>query len=223
MIYLKENFQWDYEIFIDRISRIYINICQDMEDFSEFLENKNSTGTEIQVEEDYGESHFDKELIESLTRLSENLENQVFYNTLVISIYSYFEFSLVEFCRLIDIYTDSEPNFEDIKGMGLKQARKYLAQIFDLRLEKFENYQRITDMRKFRNLVVHNNANLFKDLNKPLTAQPDYLFFQHHDKFDVTSSGYIFINDLKQIKKFLDISNKFIGEILNRTKPLITK
>lgn len=87
-----------------------------------------------------------------------------------------------------------------------------------MKLEKIKDYQKIAEMRKFRNVVVQNNANLFYNFNNTLNEQTNYEFFSKHNKFDLTSAGYKFINDLDSIKEYLEISRDFINSVLNHTK-----
>jgi hypothetical protein len=218
MVYLKDNIKDDFGIYINTVSHIFGDISDQVNEFAKKIEDRNNAEPEIEIEENYGESELDTKLGESLAKLSNNLENRFYFNTLIIYIYSFFDYSLVELCKLLDYYQIKEQNFKDAKGKGIKKMKNYIYSIFGIDISKFKKYHKITEIRKFRNLIIHNGANIIIDLNHPLEEQKDYNFFYQNPKFDVTSGGYIFISDFKYIKEYLEISESFVSEILEKVK-----
>lgn len=223
--YLKDDFSFDFGLFLSKISMINSKISSMIEKFSKTFEEVEEESTEdIEIIEDLGTVQIPDDLANVLFDLSENLKNQVFYNSVSISIYSFLEFSMIEYCRLIDNYIVGGKPFKEYRNQGLEKAKEYLKDNFEIDFGTIANWDDISKFQKIRNLIVHNDANIYKDYDNPLEEQPDYpVLSQMSESINITSSGTFFIKSFEYINTTLTQSEEMIESIISRTKDEVKK
>lgn len=223
--YLKDDFNIDFSLFLSKISMINSKISSMIERFSKSLEEVEEKNTEeVEILEDLGTGEMPQDLANVLYDLSENLKNQVFFNSVSISIYSFLEFSLIEYCRLIDNYLIEGKPFKDYKNYGLEKAKDYLKDNFNIDFATVPNWDELSKFQKVRNLIVHNDANIYKDYDKTLKEQPDYpVLSSMTDSIDITSSGTFFIKSFDYINTKLSQAVEMIDYIITSTKDIVKK
>lgn len=108
--------------------------------------------------------------------LSENFNrelNAIEYslNFGIINTYSLFDFFLSSYCMRIQEH--SRIDVSHIKGdnENIKRA-KIIHKITDLNIRKHHSWKSIDDYRKIRNLLIHNNLNIYSK-NRDLKINPD--------------------------------------------------
>jgi hypothetical protein len=117
--YFRDNFEWDFGSYLSQIYLVSSKVSDSIKKFTECLENQKEINTEdIEIIEDYGSVELPDDLLKSLTSLSENLKNEVFYNSLLLTAYSFLEFSLIEYCRLMQGYIKKDVDLEKLNKQG---------------------------------------------------------------------------------------------------------
>lgn len=221
--YFKDNFDWDFGMYLSQIHLVSSKVTGSIKKFSECLSSqKDETPDDIEIIEDFGSVEINPELSSSLVSLFENLKSEAFYNSLLISSYSFLEFSVLEYCRLIEGYLKKNVKLDKINKIGLLKAQKFLNKAVGLDISSLPNWDEIDNYRKHRNIVIHNNANIIQNSNKPIEKQKDYELIDNNISLEITSAGYIFINNIDYINNLLDISSDFLNDIVEKTKEKFT-
>lgn len=224
-VYLKDDFEFDFGIFFSKISMISLKVSHTIDKFSKSLkEIETEDNMEIEVIQDLGTIEIPQELSNTLFELTENLKNQIYFNSLAVMIYSYLEFTLIEYCRLIDSYIQPNKAFKDYRNFGLDKVKEYLKDNFDIDFGDVTNWENISKFQRVRNLIVHNNANIIKDYDKTIEEQVDYDVLSKMNKtIEITSSGTIFIKTIEYINDTLSKTGELINDILDKTKKEVVK
>ena len=219
--YFKDHIEWDYGKYFSEIGRISSSVYTTINRFTEYLTKEEKTENEIEIIEDYGSVQMDQKLLESLTNLLTDLKNQSFHNSLVITVFSFLEYSIVEFCRLIDFHLEPNKRFKDVPLIGLDKCKDFLYSNFEFSVSKFSDWNKIKEFQKIRNLIAHNNANLFKDPGINLAEQPDFKEINNNKNIRITESGSFFIKEISYIKDFADVSINFINFTIENVRKKI--
>ena len=216
---LKEDLEWNFGIFISKVHMVHSKVSGAIKRFTnclELLEKDDKSGPEIK--KDLRTVKIEESLIQSLVNLGENLKNQAFFNSLLISAYSFLEFSLVEYCKLLNDYLIVEKQFDETKGIGILKCRRFLNRELNLNTHVFPEWKFLDDMRELRNLIIHNNSNIITNPSLNLESQELFERLTKYEDLDITDSGYIFIKNIKLINKFIDIAVSFINKVIEKTK-----
>jgi hypothetical protein len=220
--YFRDNFEWDFGGYLSQIHVVSSKVSDSIKKFSDCLEKqKEEKGEDIEIIEDFGSAELNSDLVSSLVSLSDNLKSEVYYNSLLISAFSFLEFSVLEYCRLIEGYIKEDIELNNFKQIGLTKANKFLIKAVDLDISTLPNWESIDEYRKHRNLIVHNNSNIIHKPNKPLNEQKDFEIFSSNGSLEITSTGHIFILNIDYINSLLDIAVDFLNEIIEKTKEKI--
>jgi len=224
-VYLKDDFEADFGIFFSKISMISLKVSHTIDKFSKSLkEIEAEDNMEIEVIEDLGTVEIPKELSDTLFELTENLKNQIYFNSLAVMIFSFLEFTLIEYCRLIDSYIQPNKAFKDYRNFGLEKAKEYLKDNFDIDFGALANWEEISKFQRVRNLIVHNNAYIIKDYDKTIEEQDDFDILSKMNKvIEITSSGTIFIKTIDYVNETLEKTVELINDIMDKTKVEVVK
>lgn len=220
--YFRDNFEWDFGSYLSQILLVSSKVSDSIKKFTECLQNQKEIENEdIEIIEDYGSVKLPEDLVKSLVSLSENLKNEVFYNSLLLTAYTFLEFSLLEYCRLIEGYIKKDIKLSKIKQTGLLKSKVFIHNAFDLDISSLGNWDQIDAYRKHRNLIAHDNANICHKPNKKLEEQKDFELYNSNENLDVTETGHVFIKDISYINNLFDIATQFLNEIIEATKEKI--
>ena len=220
--YFRDNFEWDFGSYLSQIHLVSSKVSDSIRKFTECLENQKEIKSEdIEIIEDYGGVELPVDLLTSLTSLSEILKNEVFYNSLLLTAYSFLEFSLIEYCRLMQGYIKKDIDLVKIKQTGLLKSRIFLQKAFDLDITSLENWVQIDAYRKHRNLIAHDNANIYRKPNRKLEEQKDFELYNSNENLDLTETGHVFIKEITYINNLYDIASQFLNEIIGATREKI--
>lgn len=219
---LKEDLEWDFGAYISKVNMVHSTVSGAIKRFSNCIELlEKDDNSESEIKEDLQTIQIEESLFKSLLNLGENLKNQAFHNSLLISGYSFLEFSLVEYCMLLNDYLNVQKQFDDTKGSGILKCRRFLNRELNLNIHTFADWEFSDDMRELRNLIIHNNSNIITEPDKSKESQEFYSTLSKYKELEITDSGYIFIKDIELITKFVDKSVEFINEIIEKTKTKI--
>jgi len=141
-----------------------------------------------------------------------------FYHSSIVSLYSLLENKLNSLCDIIQKETELVIGVNEIVGSNIIQrARKYLVKFADIDFSKVENeWQRIADFQKLRNVIVHNNSqieisNSNKDDNSTIKLLNKFKGVEI-DKQD----GIFLMTKIEILYEFQTIIEKFISMIIGQ-------
>lgn len=218
-IQFKEDLEWDFGIYLSKIQMVNSKVSGAIKRFGECIENLNQTdNTEAEIIEDLETIEIEGDIFDSLVKLGENLKNQAFHNSLLVIAYSFLEYSLVEYCKLLNKYIECNKSFIDTKGSGILKCKTFLNREFDLNVHTFKDWEDLDIARKIRNLIIHNNSNIIQDEEIGLEEQEDYDVILDIEHVDITEVGYLFIENIEYIDTIIDKSVSLIDEIISKTK-----
>lgn len=223
--YLKDDFEFDFGIFVSKISMVSSKVYSTIEKFSDCLEKiEEESSVDVEIAEDLGTVEIPKDLVKSLMDLSENLKNQIYLNSIAVSIFSFLEFSLIEYCRIIDGYIVYKKPFKDYSNLGLDKAKEYLKDNLNIDFGTVSNWNEIKKFQRVRNLIVHNNANIITDNEVSIEDQTDYKVLSAMNKsIEITSSGTIFIKTFDYINDIQEKVIELVNDIIDKTKKNVKK
>lgn len=160
---------------------------------------------------------FDSEFL-NFQLLLKNLNNIVYYNSLILISYSIFEYSFKLICANCHDHLNSDIKFKDPKTDVLNKCKLFLRN--EIKWIDFEQdglevlYDKILCVNKLRNLITHHNGNLLKDKTISLKNQKDYDLFNSDKRLAILSSGQVFIDDSEYIHCFIKDSESFLKTII---------
>ena len=158
---------------------------------------------------------------ESFQEIMRNLNNIVYYNSLLLGAYSIFEICLIEICEFIESHSMPKKEYIRPNTKILNKNRRFIndTKLVDLTTKEFDSlYIHLSNVNKLRNLIAHYNGNLITLKDKPLEQQVDYEYYKNEKHLTIMNTGQIYINDPEYINKFIRDSEKFIKSIVEQIK-----
>lgn len=220
--YLKNDFKWDFGNYSSNINIRIGSVSDSIKKFLDCIEHIEAE-KQKEIEEDgieiiQEEGEIDQELIKSLSQLMTNLQNGIFYNSLLITTYSFLEYSLTEYCRMMENYILKDiGSYYSYNGNGIDKTRDYLREAFEIDIAENKEWSALQSYKKVRNLISHNDGNIIKDNSKTREEQPDFKEINKIAEIEITSTGYIHIQDIEYVKSLLNISIDFIQKMVDTT------
>ena len=142
---------------------------------------------------------------------------KVINNSIFVSTFSFMEAKLIHIINLLDDFLELKIKLFDLAGNNtIDKCHKYFSKVANINLELLKNeFDKIKDFQKIRNLIVHNDSNVKKRRDKKIEEQSmyNYIIGEPRIKLD-TFSGYFIINDYKYIDEFLDIVSRLLSGII---------
>ena len=200
----------------------FINHLDEFDEYffivEESLENKekelvNRIKSESEKNEEYDLSFFEDFYIDDWNQIGAIFPS-IFRKSLLLSIYSLFEFELINVCRKIETVLNNDEKFKIKKKKGnVESAKLYLKKSCILKSNDFDNiWETITVYRHIRNNIVHRGGRLYDESpNYKVISQ----FIEKHTSenfIEVTNSGYMFFS--KKFIEFFIQSLKLLFEII---------
>ena len=158
---------------------------------------------------------------ESFQEILRNLNNFIYFNSLLLGSYSIFEVTIKDICIFVDEFSNPKFEFEEPKRSIIKNCRKFLK---DSKLVDFSNnlidakYTNILKIGKVRNLIAHKNGNIIQDKTKLIEQQTNYKLFKSMKYLTILQNGQVYINDEELLKDFIKDSEIFISLIIKDLK-----
>lgn len=139
-------------------------------------------------------------------------------NSTFITSFSLFESSFNRICKYAQKEKGIKLSLEDINGHGIiEKCKKYIEKVIETDLNSLnENWIKLKNYNKIRNLIVHNSANFKKDKSKPSEEQDLYPLLNTSPSiaFKNEKLGTFYIQDNKFIIEFCDIALKFLSDVI---------
>ena len=215
--------EFDFGIFISKVNMIYSKVNSAIEKFTKCIEKLEQEDTsQPEIIEDLGTIEIEQSLFDSLVTLGQDLRNEVFYNSLAIAVYSYLDYSITQYCVLLDKYLKCNRRFYKTPGLGIMKCINYLKKCPNISAQEIEEWEDLNNFRRLRNFIAHNSSNTIKNHDKTITRQPDYKHLNPIGSLEITESGHIFIKDIDYIKDMLEKALFFINRIVTQTKDIFS-
>lgn len=148
-----------------------------------------------------------KKIIDHISmRLGYGRHIEIFTKSAIVSIYTYLEFFLEDFCKKIYELDNHKISPKDLSGTGIFRSKSYLSKVFNINFEKLNSeWEDITKLNEIRNFLVHSNGVFTSDeakskLQKSLEKLSGINFKDDHIEI---STNYI-SNVLSTIEIFLN-------------------
>lgn len=129
-----------------------------------------------------------------------------FYNSSIVSLYTFFETNLNTICEKIQIEVDIVVGLNDLAGSNIIQkARRFLSKFVNIEFDQIDKeWIRITDFQKLRNLIVHENSHIRNDSkeDQKLLSQFNGIKLEKDNSFFIISADLLF-DFLSKIEIFL--------------------
>lgn len=149
------------------------------------------------------------------------MSNAMYYNSLVLYIYSVLEHSLKTICQYISDNNLSNEKFTDDNRKILEKCCNYIESTQLLCFNDkvlCKHYSTIINVNKLRNLITHNNCNIIKNKEILVKKQTDYNLFSSDKRLTISETGQIYIKDVNYISSFITAQSIFLELILKKLK-----
>jgi hypothetical protein len=162
-----------------------------------------------------------KKEFESFQEILRNLNNFIYFNSLLLGSYSIFEVVFKEICKFVEEYSTPQKEFNQPNRAILKSCRKYLTDSTFVNFSgkeidaKYINLLKIGDVR---NLFAHENGNIMQDKTRNLEEQQNYNLVKSIKELTILQNGQIYINNEDFIENFIQESESFINIIIKQLK-----
>ncbi len=209
-----KNYSFKELYFIDRINTVSSSISYKISDFENYLKNQNVKNIkDIPSEQIECYEVEDKEtmkLFQSLFEITEYGEKTFFYNSIFVNIYSFYEYSLINFCKYLNEREKYKYEFSYNSYIYAENCIKFLIEKGGLDFGKNKEYNKLCHYKRIRDIIIHNQSILPEDKK--------YLAIKRLDSIVVSSNNILYIKDTSLLIDFLETGKKFIVEIIDKTK-----
>lgn len=87
-------------------------------------------------------------------------QNQIFYSSFIIAIFSFFEYELNRICVKYPADKKNKVVLKDIAGKGIKRARLYMQKVCQIVLPKEELWKELEKLNEIRNCLAHSSGEI---------------------------------------------------------------
>ncbi|WP_323758442.1 hypothetical protein [Roseivirga sp.] len=139
------------------------------------------------------------------------------YNPMLLSIYGFFEHWLKRLCEFDNRKGLSNISVSDLAGRNyIEKSRIYFEKVAEIPLSELESdWKRIQIVQQIRNLITHNDSNLFKNDSKKNGNQELFkiLKTEEHIEFD-EKSGEFYIKHKNFILDLVNIVERYLKTVI---------
>lgn len=133
---------------------------------------------------------------------------QFYYSSIIISVYSYLEQTLLEICQVAEV--DRVIKIEDISGKGVLKFKKYIEKVVGINFDNLnDEWNEITKINQLRNHFVHTSNSVLskKESNNRINTIKEIKHlkiteFEEHYLIEFESSDVILFF-IASVKKFI--------------------
>lgn len=139
------------------------------------------------------------------------------YNSSLISIYSFLEFSLKNICNQVQGKLYITISVDDISGSSyINTSKKYLEKIICINFKKVDKqWVEITKYQTIRNIIVHDNCSIIHG-EKDIKESKNYNLLMQFKKIEIEPNyGSFIIKNYTLLLDFVDIVETFLTHIIN--------
>lgn len=134
------------------------------------------------------------------------------YNSILVSLFSFFETRLKLICEI-----NSRKQFSNVKpshlsGSDVERYKRYLTVVAGINLDNLhDKWKRITDIQKLRNAIIHNSAHIDIANDKNMVQ---FIKGDNRIKFN-EQQGSFYINDVTFLKDFSKLLLSFFTSVVD--------
>jgi len=209
-----KNYSFKEVQFIDRINTVFSSISYKISDIDNYLKNKDEKILKEIPSELIDCFEIDDiettKLFQYLFEISEYGEKSFFYNSIFVNIYSFYEYSLINFCKYLNEREKYNYEFSYNSYIYAENCIKFLTEKGGLVFEKNKEYNKICHYKRIRDIIIHNQSILPEDKK--------YISMRRIDGIIISSNNIIYIKDTSILFDFLETGKRFITEIIDKTK-----
>jgi len=211
---IMKDYSFKEEQFIHRINNVFSSFLYRISDIEDYLKAKNEERTNDYIVEPIYCIEVDDEetrkLFQSMFEISEYGEKSFFYNSLFVNIYSFYEYSLINFCKYLNEREKFKYGFSSNSYIYAETSIDFLKSKCKIDFGKNKEYDKICNYKRIRDMIIHNQSILPDDKR--------YLALKRIDGILISVNNILYIKDTSFLKDFLKTVNKFLIEIIDSTK-----
>lgn len=160
---------------------------------------------------------------------AKNLENEVWkfdepfkkfsYNSQLLSHYAFFESWLKKLCDYHHRLGFNQITVVDLNGQNyIEKSKLYFQKVAGIHLgELQEEWKRIQTIQQIRNLIAHNDSNIVKISNKPISDQPQFQILINENFINLDRlSGSFYIEDQQFLIDLLELFESYLTKIIDK-------
>jgi hypothetical protein len=209
--------QDDYLIKIN-IDDVKYNFQHEISYFNEYLTfnidklNKRKKQLDLMQKQDIHENPDSEAFFESFYYLDYIKIPSHFYNSSIVSLYTFFETNLNKICDKIQAETDLVIGLNDLAGSNIIQkGRKFLSRFVNVDFDQIDKeWIKITDFQKLRNLIVHQNSQIRNN------SKEDAKIIEYFNGIKLEKDNSFFITNADLLFEFLSLIEAFIINIYDQ-------
>ena len=212
---------FSYHILESRIDHLYRSLFRSSNEIYKVVQNEIRLKGIYNPETDSIGSSENKKEFEAFQQLLRNLNNFVYFNSLLLGSYSIFEFAFIEICEFIDENSSPKHEYDRNKRAIIKNCRRYLrdSKLVNVTSTEIDSkYTKLAKIGKLRNLIAHKNGNILKIKTKELEEQENFNLFSSMQELTILQNGQVYINDHHLLKSFNEDSYAFLKLIIKQLK-----
>lgn len=142
-----------------------------------------------------------------------------YYNPILLSLFGSFENWLKRLCELEGSRSFSQVDVTDLSGNNyIEKSRKYLKLVSELDLSDADLlWQKISQIQKIRNLIAHNESNIWIHKNNDLNKQELYTLISKDDRIEFNSyNGDFYIKDKAFLVEIIQLVNDYLNILIDK-------
>ncbi|MCB9224153.1 MAG: hypothetical protein H6582_08265 [Crocinitomicaceae bacterium] len=142
-----------------------------------------------------------------------------FNNSTLITLFSFLETSLKSLCDSLHRHKRHKIQVTDLKGNSyIDQSRKYLILVEGINLDDINDYWiKISNYRKIRNCIVHNNSKFFTDKEKSIDKQNLYSLISKSEHLQIDKeNGTFYISNYIYLLEFCEIIETYMRYVIKQ-------
>lgn len=183
-----------------------------IEEISQYIENKQNI-SEIEIEDNQRE-YFEDDFYKY-----NKIFPKLYYNSLLLTIYSLFENWLFRIAKIAYHRSFSKIEIKHLAGNSpLEKSYQYLKLVAEINLSPKDNvWRQLKQIQKVRNAIAHEYSNILKDKSKKIEEQDLYTELLKDSSIELNQdTGYFFITDKKYLYKSINLIAEYLYYIIEQ-------
>ena len=142
----------------------------------------------------------------------------LYRNSVLLTIYSYFEHNLNQICDTISKYGNSVEKYDKKNKRNLiERCKTFLTKTYGLDLSDIEEiWSNLTVYQKVRNAIAHNDSNTIKEKGKIVSEQYLFKTLKNNNNIKINDSGKFQIDNNQFLYDLCVHIEKYLSEVFKR-------
>lgn len=141
------------------------------------------------------------------------------YNPMLLSAYAFFEHWLKRLCEFDNRKGFSNISVSDLAGRNyIEKSQIYFEKVAEISLSELESdWKRIQTVQQIRNLITHNDSNIFKESSKKKYNQELYKILEKEEHIEFNKkTGEFYIKNKKFILELIDLIENYLKTVITK-------